>query len=81
MQRVVADDGHSVQGGHRQVLPPQQLLQKPDQSAEDAEIGCSAVGHELIVTLETHMSMHRVECSVTPVQSGHILCSHIATTH
>lgn len=49
----MAGDGHSVQGGDRQVLRPQQLLQKPDQGAEDAEVGRSAVGHELIVTLET----------------------------
>lgn len=50
----MADDGDSVHGGDRQVLPPQQLLQKPDQSTEDAEVGRSAVGHQLVVTLEMH---------------------------
>lgn len=58
VQRVMADDGHSVQCGDRQVLTPQQLLQKPDQGAEDAEVGRSAVGHQLIVTLETHVNVH-----------------------
>lgn len=58
VQRVMADDGHSVQGGDRQVLTPQQLLQKPDQGAEDAEVGRSAVGHQLIVTLEKHVNVH-----------------------
>lgn len=57
VQRVMADDGHPVQGGDWQVLTPQQLLQKPDQGAEDAEVGRSAVGHQLVVTLETH-SVH-----------------------
>lgn len=56
VQRVMADDGHPVQGGDRQVFTPQQLLQKPDQGAEDAEVGRSAVGHQLIVTLETHVN-------------------------
>lgn len=49
----MADDGDSVQGGDGQVLPPQQLLQQPDQSTEDAEVGRPAVGHQLVVTLET----------------------------
>lgn len=54
VQCIVEDDGDSVQGGDGQVLPPQQLLQQPDQSTEDAEVGCSAVGHQLVVTLETY---------------------------
>lgn len=45
VQSVMAGDGHSVQGGDRQVLTTQQLLQKPDQGTEDAEVGRSAVGH------------------------------------
>lgn len=49
----MAGDGHSIQGGDRQVFTNQQLLQKPDQGAEDAEVGRSAVGHKLVVTLET----------------------------
>lgn len=55
VQRVVADDGYSVHGGDRQIIPPQQLLQQPDQSAEDAEVSCSTVGHQLVVTLYTHL--------------------------
>lgn len=53
MQCVVADDGDPVQVGDGQVFHPQQLLQQPDQSTEDAEVGRSAVGHQLVVTLET----------------------------
>lgn len=59
MQRIMADDGHSVQGGDGQVLASQQLLQDPDQGAEDAEVGRSAVGHQLIVTLETRVNEHK----------------------
>lgn len=55
VQCVVADDGDSIQGGDGQIIPPQQLLQQPDQSAEDAEVGCSPVGHQLVVTLHTHL--------------------------
>lgn len=55
VQRVVADDGDSVQGGDGQIFPPQQQLQQPDQSAEDAEVGRSTVGHQLVVTLRTHL--------------------------
>lgn len=57
VQRVVADDGDSVQGGDGQVFPPQQLLQQPDQSAEDAEVGRSTVGHQLVVTLRAFTSV------------------------
>lgn len=57
VQRVVADDGDSVEGGDGQVFPPQQQLQQPDQSAEDAEVGRSAVGHQLVVTLHTHSGL------------------------
>lgn len=56
----MADDGDSIQGGDRQVLSPQQLLQQPDQSTEDAEVGRSAVGHQLIVTLETHTQVRMI---------------------
>lgn len=57
VERVVADDGDPVQGGDGQVLHPQQLLQEPDQSTEDAEVGGSAVGHQLVVALETHTGL------------------------
>lgn len=52
-QSVMTDDGDAIQSGDGQVVPPQQLLQQPDQSAEDAEIGGSAVGHQLVVALGT----------------------------
>lgn len=58
VQRIVAGDGDSVQGGDGQVLHPQQLLQHPDQSTEDAEVSRSAVGHQLVVTLERHTHTH-----------------------
>ena len=54
----MAGDGDSVQGGDGQVPPPQQLLQQPDQSTEDTEVGGSAVGHQLVVTLETQTHTH-----------------------
>lgn len=54
----MADDGDPVQGGDGQVLPPQQLLQKPDQSAENTEVGRSTVGHELVVALGRQIHQH-----------------------
>lgn len=71
VQGVVADDGYSVQGGDGQVLPPQQLLQQPDKSTEDAEVGCSAVGHQLVVTLRTNMNPHRLGSSVKQQMGKH----------
>lgn len=47
----MADNGDTIQGGNRQVILPQQLLQQPDQNAENTEVGRSAVGHQLVVTL------------------------------
>lgn len=58
----MADDGDAVQRGDRQVVSPQQLLQQPDKRAENTEVGRSAVGHQLVVTLESpHMNIHRLE--------------------
>lgn len=48
----MADYGYSIQVGDRQVLCSEQLLQHPDQSAKDTEVGCPAVGHQLVVTLK-----------------------------
>ena len=44
---------------HGQVLPPQQLLQQPDQSTENTEVGRSAVGHQLVVALGRHTHTDR----------------------
>lgn len=51
----MADDGDPIQRGDGQVFSPQQLLQQPDQSAENTEIGRSTVGHKLVVTLGRHI--------------------------
>lgn len=50
----MADDGDAVQVGNRQVILPQELLQQPDQSAENTEVGCTTVGHQLVVALRRH---------------------------
>lgn len=48
----MADKSNSIQAGDGQVFLPQQLLQQPDEGADNTKIGGAAVGDQLVVALD-----------------------------